>query len=60
MNINDLMFPVLEIYKSEVRRLVLKDFRDWHGWESRDYFDELKAAVEKATSVAEIIRLIAS
>lgn len=44
----------------EVRRLVLRDFRNWHGWESRGDFDELKAAVEMASTVAEIIRMIAS
>lgn len=45
---------------SEVRHLVLKDFKDWQGWESRVDFDDLKAAVEKATSVAEILKLMAS
>ena len=44
----------------EVRRLVLRDFRIWHGWESRGDFDELKAAVENASTVAEIIRLVTS
>jgi len=43
---------------SDVRKRILKDFRDWHGWESRGDFDELKAAVEKASTVAEIIRLV--
>jgi hypothetical protein len=44
----------------EVRRLVLNDFQNWHGWESRGDFDELKSTVEKASTVADIIRLIAS
>ncbi|OHB59002.1 MAG: hypothetical protein A2Y12_19720 [Planctomycetes bacterium GWF2_42_9] len=43
----------------EVRRLVLFDFEDWDGWQSRDDFDQLKSAVENAKSVNEIISLIA-
>lgn len=43
----------------EVRRIVLRDFRAWHGWESREDFDELKRAVQNASSVAEILRLVA-
>jgi hypothetical protein len=45
---------------ADVRQRILKDFRDWHGWESRGDFDELKAAVEKASTVGEIIRLVTS
>ena len=44
----------------EVRRLVLNDFREWHGWESRGDFDELKTSVENAHTIAEIIQLIDS
>jgi hypothetical protein len=46
----------LEAFKGRV----LKDFSDWHGWETRGDFEELKAGVEKAQTVAEIIRLISS
>jgi len=41
----------------DVRKRVLASFQKWHGWETRGDFDELKAAVEKASTVAEIIRL---
>lgn len=44
----------------EVRALVLREFQVWHGWESRGDFDELKASVENAQSVAEIIRLVSA
>jgi hypothetical protein len=44
----------------EVRERVLKEFSDWHGWETRGDFDELKTGVEKAQTVAEIIRLLSS
>jgi hypothetical protein len=44
----------------EVRNLVLGSFKNRHGWQTRGDFDELKAAVEKASTVAEIIRLVTS
>jgi len=44
----------------EVRNLVLGSFKNRHGWQTRDDFDELKTAVEKASTVAEIIRLVTS
>ncbi len=44
----------------EVRSRVLKDFRDWHGWESRDDFDELQAAVSGAESIGELAKVLAS
>lgn len=43
----------------EVRKLVLDSFKNRHGWQTRGDFNELKTAVERAPSVAEIIRLIA-
>lgn len=39
----------------EVRRLVIRDFRKWHGWESRDDYEQLKASVQTAGSVSEIM-----
>jgi hypothetical protein len=42
----------------DVRRLVLDSFRKWHGWRTRGDFKELKASVQNAQSVAEIIRLV--
>lgn len=47
-----------EVPTDEVRQRILKDFRNWHGWESRGDFEELRAAVEKAPTVAEVIRLV--
>jgi hypothetical protein len=44
----------------EVRGLVLRDFRNWHGWQTRDDFEKLKTAVEKASTVGEVIRLVTS
>ncbi len=44
----------------DVRKRVLASFKQWHGWQTRDDFAELKAAVEKASTVAEIIRLVTS
>lgn len=44
----------------DVRKRVLSSFRKWHGWQTRDDFDELKTAIEKASTVAEIIRLVTS
>lgn len=42
----------------DVRRLVLDSFRKWHGWRTRGDFKELKASVQNAQSVGEIIRLV--
>ncbi|MFA5262758.1 MAG: hypothetical protein WC378_02965 [Opitutaceae bacterium] len=51
--------PTGKVFSSdEVRALVLKDFRGWHGWESRDDFDQLKQGVASAASVGEILRLV--
>ena len=44
----------------EVRRLVLHNFQNWHGWQTRDDFEELMAAVERASTIAEIICLVGS
>ncbi len=49
-----------QISVEDVRKRVLASFKQWHGWQTRDDFDNLKAAVEKASTVAEIIRLITS
>mgnify|MGYP000853456588 CR=1 FL=1 len=42
----------------EVRSKVLNSFEKWHGWKTREDYDELKASVEKAVSIEEIIRLV--
>ncbi len=44
----------------EVRRLVLHDFQSSPNWQTRDDFEELMAAVERASTIAEIICLVAS
>lgn len=44
----------------EVRRLVLHNFQSWHGWQTRDDFEELMAAVERASMITEIIGLVVS
>jgi hypothetical protein len=43
-----------------VRGLVLREFRSWHGWQAGGDFDELQRGVERASTVGEIIRLVAS
>ena len=40
---------------AEVKQRVLNSFEQWHGWSSRGDFDNLKASIEKATSIPEII-----
>jgi hypothetical protein len=40
---------------NEVKEMVRKSFQRWHGWSTRDDFEELKAAVESARSISEII-----
>jgi hypothetical protein len=42
----------------DLRERVLKSFRTWHGWEEEDGFLVLKARVEKAQSVSEIIAML--
>jgi hypothetical protein len=44
----------------DVRKRVLESFHKWHGWQTRGDFEELKAAVEKASTVADLIRLVRS
>ncbi len=43
-----------------VRHLALREFQNWHGWETRGDFDELRMGVERASTVGEIIRLVTS
>lgn len=43
-----------------VRSLVLNDFQNSPNWQTRDDFQELLAAVERASTIAEIIGLVAS
>jgi hypothetical protein len=42
----------------EVRQIVSRDLKSWHGWASREDFDQLKDSVERAASSAEILRLV--
>ena len=56
---------VLELAKDqltleEVRSRVLKEFRDWHGWETRDDFDELREGVTRAESIREVAEIFAT
>lgn len=44
----------------EVRAMVLRDFRTWHGWQSRGDFEVLKKAIERAESTSEILHLLVS
>lgn len=44
----------------EIRNRVLEDFRDWHGWESRDDFDELQDGVSHARSIRELAEILAA
>ncbi len=44
----------------EVRQIVSRDFKGWHGWASREDFDQLKDSIARATSSAEILRLVTS
>lgn len=44
----------------DVRTRILDSFRKRHGWQTRGDFDELKSSVEKASTVAELIRLVTS
>ena len=42
----------------DVRKRILASFRQWHGWQTRGDFAELRIAVEKASTIAEIIGII--
>lgn len=43
----------------DVRRHVLRSFQQWHGWSTEEGFEELRDRVEAATSIPQIISLIA-
>jgi hypothetical protein len=43
---------------SEVRERTLRSLEQWHGWQSRGDYEELRAGVEQARSVGEIIQLV--
>lgn len=45
----------MQVSLTEVKRYVLDSFQRWHGWSTRGDFEELKASVEAATSIPEII-----
>ena len=42
----------------DVRKRVLRSFSRWHGWSSRGDFEELRARVRQASSIAELTRLL--
>jgi hypothetical protein len=44
----------------EIKRMMFESFQRWHGWRSRGDFDELKASIEKAKSVSEIMERLSS
>ena len=44
----------------DVRQLILRDFREWGGWESRGDLEQVKEAVENASSVKKILQAIVS
>jgi hypothetical protein len=48
----------LAVSVGDLRERVLKSFRTWHGWEEEGTFPALKANIEKAHSVSEIISLL--
>ena len=51
--------PTKKVYTAdELRKLVLKEFRSWHGWESRVGIDETKDEVRQAKTCAEILRAL--
>ena len=37
-----------ELTVDEVRKRILDSFKQWHGWQTRDDFDDLKASIENA------------
>jgi hypothetical protein len=43
---------------ADLRAMVGRFFRKWHGWASRDDFTELKRAVERADSIPALIALL--
>ena len=48
----------VQIALANVKGKVLKSFNKWHGWASRDDFEELVANVKAAKSVPEIVALV--
>lgn len=58
----DLVFDgePFEVSVDDIRKRVMHSFQQWHGWQTRGDFDEMKASVEKASTVAEIIKVVAS
>jgi hypothetical protein len=53
--------PTAKTYTvDEVRKLVMGDFEKWRGWSSRADFEELESSVSRASSSAEILRLVTS
>jgi hypothetical protein len=42
----------------DLRKRLLAAFGKWHGWQTRGDFLELKAAIENAKTVSEIIQLV--
>lgn len=45
-----------DISLDQVRELIFKDLRNWHGWSSREDFNELKQKVREASSISQLIQ----
>jgi hypothetical protein len=43
---------------AELKELVLREFREWHGWSSRGDFAALRERVEVATTVTELLNIL--
>jgi len=53
------VLPTARTYTvDELRKLVMGDFKTWHGWSSRADFKQLESSVLRASSSAEILRLV--
>jgi hypothetical protein len=53
------VLPTARSYTADdVRNLVMGDLKNWHGWSSRADFEQLEHSVLRASSSAEILRLV--
>lgn len=49
---------LVKLSLADVKQRVFRSFERWHGWSSRGDFDQLKASIERAASIREIISLL--
>lgn len=56
----DVKHVAADVSVDDVRQRMYNATIRWHGLESRTDFDELKAAIDKAQTVAELIRIVAA